>query len=103
MVVGTHVHVLQGSGWLGGTYVAYGMSNFVWYSSNSPSYDTGVVVASVRAGSVTQVGFVPAVIEPVHGQPILARGAEAARVVAKHEGLRGCTGLAAAPAPAPAP
>ena len=31
VVVGTHVHRLQGAGWLGSTYVAYGLGNFIWY------------------------------------------------------------------------
>ena len=31
VVVGTHAHVLLGAGWLRGTYVGYGLGNFLWY------------------------------------------------------------------------
>ncbi len=32
IILGAHAHTLQGSGWLGHTFVAYGMANFLWYS-----------------------------------------------------------------------
>jgi poly-gamma-glutamate capsule biosynthesis protein CapA/YwtB (metallophosphatase superfamily) len=32
IIVGAHAHVLQGSGWLNHTYVAFGLGNFLWYS-----------------------------------------------------------------------
>ena len=94
VVVGTHTHVLQGEGWLGNTYVAYGMSNFIWYSDTSPSFDTGVVRVTLTGSTVTGVEFVPAIIDPA-GQPIPVSGAEADRIRAKVAGLRECTGLAA--------
>ena len=36
VVVGTHTHVLQGSGWIGDTYVSYGLGNFLWYHNHQP-------------------------------------------------------------------
>ena len=30
VIVGAHAHKLQGAGWLGSTYVDYGLGNFVW-------------------------------------------------------------------------
>src|SRR5579863_1116856 len=42
IIVGAHAHVLQGSGWLGRTFVAYGMGNFLWWE-NSYSTATGVL------------------------------------------------------------
>ena len=33
IIIGAHAHMLQGSGWLGHTFVAYGMGNFVWWST----------------------------------------------------------------------
>src|SRR4029079_10997013 len=43
IIVGTHAHVLQGAGWLGKTYVAFGMSNFLWWYNDAGSNDTGVI------------------------------------------------------------
>jgi Bacterial capsule synthesis protein PGA_cap len=37
IIIGAHTHVLQGSGWLGHTFVAYGMGNFLWWEH---SYST---------------------------------------------------------------
>ena len=42
IIVGAHAHDLQGSGWLGHTFVAYGMGNFLWWE-HSYSTATGVL------------------------------------------------------------
>ena len=42
IIVGAHAHMLQGSGWLGHTFVAYGMGNFLWWE-RSYSTATGVL------------------------------------------------------------
>ena len=47
MVIGTHAHTMQGDGWLGRTYVAYGLSNFIWYINSDA--DTGVIRAASPA------------------------------------------------------
>jgi len=98
MIVGTHAHVLQGDGWLGRTYVAYGMSNFVWYSNSSISNDTQVVRVTLTGSTITRTELLPAVIDSRTGQPIPATGSQADRIAKKFANLRGCTGLAAAPA-----
>ena len=36
VIVGSHAHVLLGSGWLGDTYVSYGLGNFLWYHDHRP-------------------------------------------------------------------
>ncbi len=41
IIVGTHAHVLLGSGWLGDTYVNYGLGNFLWYHDHQP--ESGVL------------------------------------------------------------
>lgn len=97
VLVGTHAHRLQGHGWLGGTYVAYGLGNFVWYSSNSPTADTtGVLTLTVGDGRVLQADFVPARIGG-DGLPRALTGAEAEQVRADLAGLRDCAGLSATP------
>ncbi len=97
MVVGTHAHTMQGDGWLGRTYVAYGMSNFIWYINSDN--DTGVIRVTLSGSTVVKTEFLPAYIDRTTGQPIPSTGAEAARIAARHAALRGCTGLADAPSP----
>jgi len=97
IVVGTHAHVMQGDGWLGQTYVAYGMSNFVWYINSQN--DTGVIRVTLSGAQVSRTEFLPAYIDRTTGQPIPSSGAESARMASAHAALRPCTGLASAPSP----
>jgi poly-gamma-glutamate synthesis protein (capsule biosynthesis protein) len=93
IIVGAHPHILQGNGWLGDTFVAYSVGNFLWYSNTSQP-DTGVLRLTLTGAKVTGAEVLPARIHPSTGQPIPASGAEHDRIIAKIEGLRGCTGLA---------
>jgi poly-gamma-glutamate synthesis protein (capsule biosynthesis protein) len=95
LIIGAHAHVLQGDGWLGHTYVAYGMGNFLWYST-SGSTDTGILRLSVQGRQVVSSEFVPAVVSGT-GQPVPVKGAAAQRAVQRYAALRRCTGLADAP------
>ncbi|MER7003547.1 CapA family protein [Dactylosporangium sp. NPDC000555] len=95
IIVGAHAHTLQGSGWLGGTFVAYGMGNFLWYGT-SKSTETGVLRLTVRSRSVVKTEFLPAVVSGT-GQPVLLTGSAAATLSQRYSGLRGCAGLAASP------
>ena len=97
MVVGTHAHVLLGDGWLGRTFVAYGLSNFLWWYNDAGSNDTGVLRVTLTGSKITKTEFVPAYISRTTGQPIPSAGAEAVRISAKFEALRPCTGLAVSP------
>jgi poly-gamma-glutamate capsule biosynthesis protein CapA/YwtB (metallophosphatase superfamily) len=47
IIVGSHAHMLQGSGWLGHTFVAYGLGNFVWWK-RSYSTATGVLELTIH-------------------------------------------------------
>lgn len=91
VIIGSHAHTLQGDGWLGKTYVAYGMANFVWYG-DSFSTDTGVLRLTMAGRQVVRNEFVPAVVSPT-GQPTPLTGAAATALGARYAGLRGCTGL----------
>jgi poly-gamma-glutamate synthesis protein (capsule biosynthesis protein) len=97
LIVGTHAHLLLGEGWMGGSYVAYGLGNFVWWWDDAFSNDTGVLTVSLHAKKPVSSSFTPAIISTTSGQPIPATGAEAARVSGKLADLRGCTGLAGTP------
>lgn len=101
LVVGTHAHLLLGGGWLGRTYVQYGLGNFLWWRDDAYSNDTGVLWATLRGSELTSVGLRPAVISRETGQPVPASGAERDRIAARYAELRECTGLAAEPAAVP--
>ena len=96
-VVGTHAHLLLGGGWLGPTYVAYGLGNFLWWRDNAYSNDTGVLSLTFRGRRVVAAALVPARIDE-RGVPLPASGDEASRILAGWTDLRACADLAAAPA-----
>jgi len=98
IIVGSHAHMLQGSGWLGRTFVAFGLGNFLWWEP-SFSTSTGVLLLTLRPGRpVTSLSyrFVPATVSPA-GQPVIDRGAAARRALAYYRSLRACAGLTARP------
>ena len=47
IVVGGHSHRVNGAGWLGRSYVSYGLGNFVWWRSREPDSRTGVLRLTV--------------------------------------------------------
>ena len=94
IVVGTHAHVLLGSGWLGDTYVNYGLGNFLWYHDHQP--ESGVLRIRVVDGEVVGDSWTPAWIGP-DGRPTPLRGEPAEAALAHWRTLRGCAGLAARP------
>ena len=95
IIVGAHAHMLQGSGWLGRTFVAYGLGNFLWWE-RSYSTATGVLELTVHPRAPLTARFMPAVVSGT-GQPVPDRGAAARRAAAHYAGLRACAGLAARP------
>jgi poly-gamma-glutamate synthesis protein (capsule biosynthesis protein) len=95
IIIGSHAHMLQGSGWLGHTFVAYGMGNFLWWE-NSYSTATGVLKLTLHPHAPLTARFIPAVVSGT-GQPIVDRGAAARRALAHYASLRACTGLSARP------
>ena len=94
-VVGSHTHSLQGAGWLGSTYVAYGLGNFVWYHDREP--ETGVLMLRVADGKVIADRWLPARIRE-DGLPRRVVGETATGAREQWEALRACTGLSARPA-----
>jgi poly-gamma-glutamate synthesis protein (capsule biosynthesis protein) len=95
IIIGSHAHMLQGSGWLGHTFVAYGMGNFLWWE-NSYSTATGVLKLTLHPHAPLTARFVPAVVSPT-GQPIVDHGAAARGALAHYASLRACAGLSASP------
>ncbi|TVZ02655.1 CapA family protein [Trebonia kvetii] len=95
IIIGAHAHMLQGSGWLGHTFVAYGMGNFLWWE-NSYSTATGVLELTLHPHAPLTARFIPAVVSGT-GQPIVEHGATARQAVAHYESLRACAELTSRP------
>ncbi|HEX6148746.1 CapA family protein [Nocardioides sp.] len=100
VVVGSHAHVLLGSGWMRGAYVSYGLGNFVWYHNHQP--ETGVLRLRVEEGEVVSDEWVPAEIG-IWGRPVPLSGARRKAAVADWQALRGCAGLHDRPTVGPIP
>ncbi|GAA1791887.1 CapA family protein [Planosporangium flavigriseum] len=97
IVLGTHSHLLLGDGWMGKTYVAYGLGNFLWWRDDAFSNDTGVLRLTLRGGTVTRSELVPASISRTTGQPLPVSGTEADEIGKKFADLHPCTGLGRVP------
>jgi hypothetical protein len=97
-VVGTHAHVLLGAGWRSdGSYVAYGLSNYLWWESfGNEQDDNGVLTLTFRGGRVVASRFEPAHLDDT-GVPVPATGAVAARINAEWQRDRQCANLSATP------
>jgi poly-gamma-glutamate capsule biosynthesis protein CapA/YwtB (metallophosphatase superfamily) len=95
IIVGAHAHMLQGPGWLGHTFVAYGMGNFLWWQ-RSYSTATGVLKLTLHPHAPLTARFIPAVVSRT-GQPIADRPAAAKRAASLYARLRACAELAARP------
>ena len=95
--VRSHVHLLQGDGWIGQTYVAFGLSNFLWWYNDAATNDTGVLRITLTGTKISKTEFLPAYIDRKTGQPKLVTGSEKTRIANEFADLHGCTGTAAAP------
>ncbi|PRY29552.1 CapA family protein [Pseudosporangium ferrugineum] len=95
IIVGAHAHVLQGAGRSGDAYIAYGLGNFLWYSSGlfQPySARAGVLRLTVRGRTVVGSEFVPTVVSGT-GRPTVLAGWRAGIARDNFTALRGCAGL----------
>jgi poly-gamma-glutamate synthesis protein (capsule biosynthesis protein) len=97
-VVGTHAHGLQGAGWRkDGTYVAYGLGNYLWWMSfGGGRDDSGVLTLTLTGGKVTDASFAPARLDE-RGIAVPATGETESRIRAEFEQFRQCADLLPAP------
>jgi poly-gamma-glutamate capsule biosynthesis protein CapA/YwtB (metallophosphatase superfamily) len=95
IIVGSHAHILQGSGWLGRTFVAYGMANFLWWEA-SYSTGTGVLLLTLHRHGPVSARFVPATVSAT-GQPVVDNARAARHALEHYRRLRACTRLSAQP------
>jgi poly-gamma-glutamate synthesis protein (capsule biosynthesis protein) len=93
-VIGTHAHVLQGAGWRAdGTYVAYGLGNYLWWMNfGNQQDDNGVLTLTFRHSRVVADRFEASHLDP-RGVPLPATGAEKQRIDAEWKADRQCTAL----------
>ncbi len=90
-VIGGHAHIPLGGGYLNGSYIHYGMGNFVFYSASGQTANSGVLLLKAQNGKITKAVWKPARISG--GLPIQLKGAAAKSELKRWQGLRGCTGL----------
>jgi poly-gamma-glutamate synthesis protein (capsule biosynthesis protein) len=97
-VIGTHAHILQGAGWKpNGTYVAYGLGNYLWWMSfGNNQDDNGVLTLTFHRNRVTRAHFAASHLDN-RGVPMPATGATKARIDAEWNADRGCANLSARP------
>jgi len=95
VIVGAHAHVLQGAGRFGGAYIAYGLGDFLWYSSGIyPPYSerAGILRLVVRGHKVLRSDFLPTIVSGT-GQSVELSGWRRRVALDNFGGLRGCAGL----------
>jgi hypothetical protein len=97
-VIGTHAHVLQGAGWRSdGSYVAYGLGNYLWWLSfGNNQDDNGVLTLTFRHSTVVAGSFAPSRLDQ-RGVPMPATGAERRSILAEWAADRRCTDLSGHP------
>jgi len=97
-VIGTHAHVLQGAGWRpDGTYVAYGLGNYLWWMSfGNNQDDNGVLSLTFDHSRVVGARFAPSHLDQ-RGVPVPAGGAEARHILGEWRGDHSCTDLSRQP------
>jgi poly-gamma-glutamate synthesis protein (capsule biosynthesis protein) len=93
VVVGSHAHRVLGGGFLGDTFVHYGLGNFAFHPRDEEAARTGVLELRIGDEGVVGHRWRPGRIE---GRlPVLFEGDAGAAELAHWEGLRGCAGLRA--------
>jgi poly-gamma-glutamate synthesis protein (capsule biosynthesis protein) len=106
VVVGGHSHRVNGAGWLGSAYVAYGLGNFVWWRSREPDSRTGVLTLTVDAerargqrsstSAVTKAHWTPMLVG-ADGIPREPGPADRQRLLGVWKQAAACSGLAQRP------
>jgi poly-gamma-glutamate capsule biosynthesis protein CapA/YwtB (metallophosphatase superfamily) len=107
IIVGGHSHRVNGAGWLGRSYVAYGLGNFVWWRSREPDSRSGVLTLSLDVKKAKGTGgdghsivrtaaWTPMLIG-ADGIPRRPGAADTKRLHGLWEQANACTGLESSP------
>ncbi|GAA1531275.1 CapA family protein [Kribbella lupini] len=99
VVVGAHAHVLQGQGYEGNTFVAYGMGNLLWGSGllTPEDWRGGVLHLTLHGRTVVERNFTPTALSPETRQPVEFTPSERDKERARVNGLRDCAQLQQSP------
>lgn len=95
IVVGTHAHRLQGMGYLGDAFVAYGLSNFVFRAPSEEGRRSGVLTVTATGRRIDAYDWAPARITDLVPVPLTDDAAAAERIAM--DDLRSCTDLSPEP------
>ncbi|HWF16700.1 MAG TPA: CapA family protein [Acidimicrobiales bacterium] len=95
IVVGSDAHVLSGAGYLGSSYVDYGLGNFAFYDDAPPETNSGALIITAEGRHVTSAVFRPATI--LSGLPQPLTGQPATTAIQSWNSARSCTNLAVTP------
>ena len=95
IVVGSHAHRLQGMGYHGDQFVAYGLSNFIFKAPSAAGTKSGVVVVTATGRRIDGYEWKPAQIQNLVPVPLSGAAAEAG--VAEMDALQSCAGLSPTP------
>ncbi|WP_052810086.1 CapA family protein [Streptomonospora alba] len=96
-VVGGHAHVLSPGGYLGDSYVHYGLGNFAFYNYSGPTAETGVLNLTFQDGEVVDDEWKPGQIQG--GVPVLYEGTAAENASATWESYRTECAVGLSPSP----
>ena len=99
VVVGSHTHRLQGMGYRGDRFVAYGLSNFVFNAPSPAGRRSGVLTVSATGRRIDGYEWDPVSIQNRLPVPLTGAAAKAERLAMDES--QACTGLTSAPDPAP--
>jgi poly-gamma-glutamate synthesis protein (capsule biosynthesis protein) len=91
IVIGGHSHRLQGAGFLGTTFVGYGLGNFDFYPDAPEAAKSGLVEVTVTGRNVDGYRFLPGQILASQARPLSGAAADAA--TAEWIAGRDCTNL----------
>ena len=91
IVVGSHAHRLQGMGFKGDQFVAYGLSNFVFKAPSEPGRRSGVVTVTATGRRIDGYEWTPATIQNLVPVPLSGAAADAASSAMGE--LQACAGL----------
>ncbi len=99
LIIGGHAHRVESGGFLGKSFVDYGLGNFGFHASSPDAAHTGVLTVTMQGATVKGYEWHPGLIRDSVPYPL--SGAAARQAVAEWNRLRACTDLTPFPAPGP--
>jgi poly-gamma-glutamate synthesis protein (capsule biosynthesis protein) len=94
LIIGGHAHRVQSGGYLGQSFVDYGLGNFGFHASSPDAAHTGVLMVTMQGRTVKGYAWSPGLIRDAKPEPLT--GAAADQAVDTWNRLRACTDLTAA-------